>query len=115
MTGHGGAAVTLASSWLDVVCGVDVHMHLVPTPARPVPTLLPQPYFGLVGDPVSEIVGAVANTLLSLTWGEGFSPPRGIVLVNGLPATTTNSAAHNDLLMPHLPMPPGVGYVKPPS
>jgi hypothetical protein len=34
----------LASSWLDLVIGIDIHNHLVPTPAGPVPTPIPQPF-----------------------------------------------------------------------
>jgi hypothetical protein len=28
----------LASSWMDLVVGTDIHTHLVPAPAGPVPT-----------------------------------------------------------------------------
>jgi hypothetical protein len=36
----------LASSWLDLEVGVDIHLHLVPSPAGPVPTPIPQTYLG---------------------------------------------------------------------
>src|SRR4029450_5262367 len=41
--------------------------------------------------------------------------PTGVVLINGMPASTTGESSHNTPLLPHLPMPPGVAHVKPPS
>src|SRR5262249_17384020 len=60
-------------------------------------------------------VGALAGTMASLVTGGPVSLPKGPVLINGMPATTTNSAAKNAPVMPHVPMPPGTAYVKPPG
>src|SRR6185436_20060539 len=106
--------MTLASSWLDLVIGVDIHNELVPTPGGPVPTPIPQPYIGLIGDPKGMPFAYRCNAATSLVMGGGVPPP-GVVLVNGFPATTTGEVAYNTPLLPHLPMPPGVAYVKPPS
>ncbi|MDD9940436.1 MAG: hypothetical protein OXU20_05170 [Myxococcales bacterium] len=42
--------MTIAAEHLDVVVGVDTHIVMVPTPAGPVPTPLPQPFVGIVFD-----------------------------------------------------------------
>jgi RHS repeat-associated protein len=107
--------MTLASSWIDLVVGMDIHMHLVPTPAGPVPTPLPQPFVGMVGDPVNEIVSAMSGAMVSLVSGERPSLATGMVLINGLPATTTNSSAKNSPVLRHVPMPPGTAHVNPPA
>src|SRR5688500_8937714 len=105
----------LASSWLDLVVGVDIHLHLVPSPAGPIPTPIPQPYVGMVGDPVGMVFGALRDTALSLVQTGKVSLPSGPVLINGFPATTTDEASRNTPILPHLPMPPGTAHVKPPS
>ena len=104
-----------AATWCDLVVGVDLHVVMVPTPGGPVPVPLPHPYLGLVGDPVGAVVGAFTSTLISVCTGSPPSPPRGITLVNGMPAATTNDTARNLPLLPHLPMPPGAVFQKPPD
>ncbi len=49
----------LASSWTDLVLGIDVHIMLVPTPVGPVPTPLPHPFTGIVLDPMAAAQAAV--------------------------------------------------------
>ena len=105
----------LASSWLDLVLGVDIHIHLVPSPAGPVPTPIPQPYMGLIGDPVGMMVGIAQSMAMDLVTGGPYELPKGPVLINGLPAATTGEHSKNTPLLPHLPMPPGTAHVKPPS
>src|SRR3954464_2134876 len=105
----------LASSWLDLVLGVDIHLHLVPSPAGPVPTPIPQPYLGLIGDPVGMMVGIAQSMAMDLITGGPYELPKGPVLINGLPAGTTGEQSKNTPLLPHLPMPPGTAHVKPPS
>jgi RHS repeat-associated protein len=105
----------LASSWLDLVLGVDIHIHLVPSPAGPVPTPIPQPYMGLIGDPVAMMVGIAQSMAMDLITGGPYELPKGPVLINGLPAATTGEQSKNTPLLPHLPMPPGTAHVKPPS
>jgi RHS repeat-associated protein len=106
--------MALGSSWLDLVVGVDIHLHYVPMPG-PVPTPLPQPFVGLVGDPVGAIVGEMQSAVFSLMTTGQVSLPTGPVLINGLPATTTSSVAKNRVMLLHLPMPPGTAHVKPPA
>jgi hypothetical protein len=65
----------LASTWGDLVVGVDIHNVLVPTPGGPVPTPLPHPYVGLTGDPVTAFISAATSPLLSLaTEGKAAAP-----------------------------------------
>ncbi|MDX2087889.1 MAG: DUF6531 domain-containing protein [Kofleriaceae bacterium] len=107
--------MTLASSWMDLVVGVDIHLHLVPTPGGPVPTPIPQPFMGMVGDPVGAVVGAITGAVVSLVQSGQVQLPSGPVLINGLPATTTDGIGKNMLLLPHMPMPPGTAHVKKPN
>jgi RHS repeat-associated protein len=105
----------LASSWFDLVVGVDIHIHLVPSPAGPVPTPIPQPYMGLIGDPAGMMVGIAQSMAMDLVTGGPYELPKGPVLINAFPATTTGEHSKNTPLLPHLPMPPGTAHVKPPS
>src|SRR5204862_327819 len=70
---------------------------------------------GLVGDPVSALVGEIQSAALSLAMSGHAELPKGPVLINGFPATTTSGVAKNRLALIHLPMPPGVAHVKPPA
>jgi RHS repeat-associated protein len=94
----------LASKWFDPVLGVDTHIILVPTPAGPVPTPLPNPFVGMVFD------------LAGMAFSMGFGAATGGVsftLVNGLPVTNTGTGATNKMTVPHLPVPGP--FAKPPS
>jgi RHS repeat-associated protein len=104
-----------AATWCDLVVGVDLHVVMVQTPGGPVPVPMPHPYLGLVGDPVGAAVGAFTSTLISVCMGAPPSPPKGITLINGLPAATTNDTARNLWLLPHLPMPPGALFQNQPD
>ena len=73
----------LASKWFDPVLGVDIHIILVPTPAGPVPTPLPNPFVGMVFDPAGMVF---AIGFGAATGGVSFT------LVNGLPVTNTGTA-----------------------
>ncbi len=79
----------IASTWTDLVLGVDIHIMLVPTPAGPVPTPLPHPFTGIVLDPAALAMAAATGG--------------GMVLINGLPATNCGTEVMN--LPPHLPVP----------
>ncbi len=94
----------LASKWFDPVLGVDIHIILVPTPAGPVPTPLPNPFVGMVFDPPGMVFSIGFG---AATGGVSFT------LVNGLPVTNTGTGATNKLTMPHLPVPGP--FQKPPS
>ena len=50
--------MSIASTWLDIVVGVDLHLEIVPTPV-PTPTPFPHPHCSVVFDPVGYIVGEV--------------------------------------------------------
>ena len=76
----------------DTVTAMDMHIVLVPAPPSPspVPTPLPHPFNGIINGNVSTSV-----------------------FVGGLPAATVGSIAVNT--PPHIPMPPGVSFVVPPT
>jgi RHS repeat-associated protein len=94
----------LASKWFDPVLGVDIHIILVPSPAGPVPTPLPNPFVGMVYDPAGM---AFSIGFGAATGGVSFT------LVNGLPVTNTGTGATNKMTMPHLPVPGP--FQKPPA
>lgn len=81
-----------AARQTDQVVGSDTHVVLVPAAAGgTVPTSLPGHVF--------------SGTIVSDT-SSG-------VLIDGLPAATEDSVATN--VPPHLPVPPGTSFVRPPS
>jgi RHS repeat-associated protein len=61
------------------------------------------------------VVGMLTDVAFSLATGGIMDMPSGPVLINSLPANTTDEKPKNLPLLPHLPMPPGVSHVKPPS
>jgi RHS repeat-associated protein len=105
----------LASSWLDLVVGADIHIELVPTPAGPVPTPFPHPFIGLVGDPAGAVVSEVQTATVSLATGGLIGCVSGKTLINGLPAATTSTVAKNTPTLLHVPLPPGAAFQKPPA
>ncbi len=72
----------------DKVTAVDIHIVMIPTPAGPVPTPLPNPFYGTIN--------------------QGLSPD---VKISGMSAATVNSVANN--LPPHIPQ--GGPFQKNPS
>ncbi|SPE38473.1 PAAR motif protein [Candidatus Sulfopaludibacter sp. SbA3] len=74
----------------DQIMATDIHIVMVPSPGGPVPTPLPHPFTGILSGGLSSNVN-----------------------IMGMPAATVNSTA--DATPPHLPMPPGVSFQKPPS
>jgi len=104
-----------AATWMDLVVGVDVHVVLVPSPAGPVPTPLPHPFLGMTGDPVGAAVSAAVEPLMSLCSGSSGTSKSGSILINGLPRMTTADLSKNVSLLPHIPTPPGTGFVTAPS
>ncbi len=89
----------LVSTWFDPVIGVDIHIIMVPTPAGPVPTPLPNPFVGMVFDPAGLAIGAAmgANT----------------VLVNSMPVNNVGTAVTSLMGVPHIPVPGP--FAKPPT
>jgi uncharacterized Zn-binding protein involved in type VI secretion len=74
----------------DQVTATDIHIVLVPSAAGPIPTPLPHPFAG-------QLMNGLSTS----------------VTVDGKAAATVDSLAQN--LPPHLPMPPGVSFQKPPA
>jgi uncharacterized Zn-binding protein involved in type VI secretion len=76
----------------DQIIAIDTHIAMVPppSPGSPVPTPLPHPFAGVINGNLS-----------------------GDVKIMGLPAATVGSTADN--IPPHIPMPPGTAFQKPPS
>lgn len=98
----------LASTWMDMVIGVDIHFEMVPMPA-PVPTPIPNPFIGMVNDPAGLAIGLSLGAALALATG---GTPTGPVLIYGLPATNVGTQAKG---MGHILMPPGVSWVPMPK
>ena len=84
----------IAAKHMDPLVGVDIHITLLPTPVGPVPTPLPNPYVGMVFDPVDYIpfIGAT-------------------VYINGLPRAVAGT--NGQALPPHLPL--AGPFAKPPT
>ena len=79
-----------AARQTDPVLATDTHVVAVPAPTGSVPTPLPHPFSGTLQTSVSSDV-----------------------LINGLGAATVGSVAVNQ--PPHIPTPPGVSFLRPPS
>ncbi|MEN3334213.1 MAG: hypothetical protein V7641_3578 [Blastocatellia bacterium] len=74
----------------DQIVAIDTHIVMVPAGPSQVPTPLPHPFAGIIGDGLSQDVK-----------------------IMGLPAATVGSTADN--MPPHIPMPPGTAFQKSPS
>jgi uncharacterized Zn-binding protein involved in type VI secretion len=74
----------------DQIVAVDTHIVMVPAAPSPVPTPLPHPFTGIIGDGLS-----------------------GDVNIMGMPAATVDSTADNT--PPHIPTPPGTSFQKSPA
>lgn len=98
--------MSLASTWLDVVVGLDVHIEVVPTPV-PTPTPFPHPHCSVVFDPVGYIVGECVGALVAMAMGQPVDPG-GPVLVGGRMATVTGDAA--SMPVKHIIIPPGTTF-----
>jgi RHS repeat-associated protein len=101
----------LASTFMDMVLGVDIHFEMVPMPA-PVPTPIPNPFVGMVYDPGGLLSGqamGLAQALLTMT------PPKGPVIINCMPATTVGTNAKNSMGVPHILIPPGTAWAPMPK
>lgn len=101
----------LASTFMDMVLGIDIHFEMVPMPA-PVPTPIPNPFVGMVFDPGGLLVGQPMSLAAALQTGQA---PRGPVLINLMPATTVGANALNSLGVPHILIPPGTAWAPMPK
>lgn len=93
----------LASTQLDLVIGLDIHMEMVPTPA-PVPTPFPMPFVGMIEFSPAGLLMAVG--IAGATSWAFSTPPSGPVLVNSIQATKTGDEAQNKKTLPHMVIPP---------
>jgi uncharacterized Zn-binding protein involved in type VI secretion len=87
--------MTFAGKHLDTVIGIDTHIVAIPTPVgAPIPTPMPNPYVGIVMEPLdyAPVVGAT-------------------VLINGLPRAQAGTGSIQ--ITPHLPL--GGPLVPPPT
>jgi RHS repeat-associated protein len=98
--------MSLASTWLDLVVGVDLHLEMVATPA-PTPTPFPHPHCSVVFDPVGYVVAEVTGALLAMATGRPVDPA-GPVLIGGRMATVTGDAA--SMPIKHMIIPPGTVF-----
>lgn len=94
----------LASSQLDFVIGLDIHMEV--TPVGPVP--FPHPFVGQIQfSPVGMLLSiGIATAMHAVSGG----PQTGPVLINGFQATKTGDQASNKMVLPHIPIPPGTAW-----
>jgi RHS repeat-associated protein len=93
----------IGAKWFDMVIGVDIHWVNIPAPpAPPIPTPLPHPFMGLIFDPAGLAVGAAIGGIMGSF--------KGVTLINKMPAAATGTEATNKLVMPHIFMPPGLGW-----
>jgi RHS repeat-associated protein len=84
----------IACKHMDPLVGIDTHITLIPSPAGPIPTPLPNPYVGMVFDPMDYV------PFLGAT-----------VKINGLPRGIAGGSGQ--ALPPHLPL--AGPFAKPPS
>lgn len=115
-----------ASKFMDIVVGVDLHIEAVPSPAGPVPVPFPIPFVGMIFDPAQlastflhgvpylgvvfmalDPIGTAVSFVAQQLDGAGGNP----VVVNGLPATTTETDVTTRFGMPHMVIPPGVVFL----
>jgi RHS repeat-associated protein len=90
----------LASTWLDLVIGLDFHLELVPPVMAPVP--FPHPFIGIIWDPMGYIVGELVGAAISIAMGAPPSPT-GPVIIHGMMSTVTGDETKGW----HFLMPPG--------
>jgi uncharacterized Zn-binding protein involved in type VI secretion len=101
----------LASTFMDMVLGLDIHFEMVPMPG-PVPTPIPNPFIGMVFDPGGLLTGQAMSLGMALLTG---TPPKGPVLINFMPATVCGTNAKNSLGVPHILLPPGTAWAPMPK
>lgn len=99
--------MSVASSWLDIVVGIDFHIEIVPTPA-PTPTPFPHPHCSVIWDPIGYVVGEVTGMAFAAVIGAPIAPA-GPVLVGGSMGTVVGDAA--SMPIKHIIIPPGTAFV----
>jgi hypothetical protein len=81
----------LASTWTDMVMGVDIHFEMVPTPAGPIPTPFPNPFIGVVFDPIGMAIGLAIGAGISAAFGGPITGP--VTMYGAFPATNVGTEA----------------------
>ena len=94
----------LASTFMDLVLGLDVHFEIVP---RLGPTPIPNPFVSVLSAKDSLLQG-IANSLIEALLSGTVS--RGPVIINGLPAHTVGMTSKNSIDVPHSLFPPRVSW-----
>ena len=81
----------LASSFTDLVLGLDIHFELVPAPPSPapIPTPIPNPFTGMVFDPMGLAAGVAISGLIGAATGAPFQGP--VLYWGAFPATNTGT------------------------
>lgn len=104
----------LASTYMDLVVGLDVHFEMVPMPA-PTPTPFPHPFMGMVGDLKALAVNLIVSNVVEMAMAGELKPPKGPVLINLIPATNTGTDVKNKTVLPHFVIPPGTMWTPMPK
>ena len=107
----------LASTFFDMVVGVDIHWEMLPAPPAPppagIPTPLPNPFVGMTFDPVGLAVGMAIGGAVSAVTGASFKGP--VLVWTAFPAVNTGTEAKNYLGIPHILIPPGFAWAPVPK
>ena len=102
--------MTLAATMLDPVLGLDIHIELVPAPpGPPVPTPIPNPFVGIVFDPIGTIAGLLIQNAWAAVTGGAQSGP---AVIGVLPIANTGTECEG---FGHILIPPGVSWAVPPA
>lgn len=100
----------LASSFFDLMLGIDVHWELVPMPA-PVPTPIPNPFTGIVKDFTGLAVGLALSNAIGVAMGGSVKGP--VLYWGVIPAT--NTGTNGEHVPGHILIPPGTGWAPVPK
>jgi RHS repeat-associated protein len=102
----------IASTWFDIVIGVDLHWEMFPAPPAPppagVPTPLPNPFLGMTFDPVGAVAGMAISNAIGAVMGASFKGP--VLVWTAFLPTNTGTEAKNYLGVPHILIPPGFAW-----
>ena len=104
----------LASTFMDLVIGADIHFEMVPMPA-PTPTPIPHPFMGMVGDLKALAVNLLISNIVDMAMAGAISAPKGPVVINLMPATNTGTDVKNKTVLPHFVIPPGTMWTPMPK
>lgn len=96
-----------ASTWFDLVIGVDIHAERLLLKNDPLP--FPHPFIGLIFDPLAGLDALVPRE------PEGESTSAGLVLIHNMPVATVGMEARNCFLLPHFIVAPGTEWASLPD